>query len=164
MTDEVGAPIADNEVISRIYEAGFWFVPTIAEADIPRETTALKDLLAKAGAAIFAEEMPKERRLAYPMRAQKAKTGTFFTSGSFGWVKFEAAPERIREIEAALKEASQILRFILIQTVRESTLSVPRAPRADSRRERPLAPKDAAASVAVSETELERSLEKIIAE
>ena len=63
-----------------------------------------------------------------------------------------------------LKDAPQILRFVLIKTVRESTLSVPRAPRADVWRERPLAPKTATASVVVSETELEKSLEKIIAE
>ena len=153
-----------DETDARIYEAGFWFLPTIAEADIPRETTALKDLLVKAGASIFAEEMPKERRLAYPMRAQKVKTGEFFTSGSFGWMKFESTPACIKPIETALKDAPQILRFVLVKTVRESTLSVPRAPRADFRRERPLAPQTVTASVAVSETELEKSLEKIIAE
>ncbi len=153
-----------DEKNSRIYEAGFLLVPTLPEADLPREVTALKELLEKAGAQIIAEEMPKTRTLAYPMRPRTGgKPGELFSSAYFGWVKFEVSAEKIKGIEAALNGVLSLLRFLVVKTVRESTLSVPRAPRAEFKRERASAPKGAPASPAVSETELDKSLEKLIA-
>ncbi len=166
MAEETEKLVEDSDTTPRIYEVGFLLVPTLPEADIPREMTSLKDELLKAGAEMIGEEMPKMRVLAYPMRPKKGgKPGEHFTSAYFGWVKFELPSTRIKGLEETLHTLATILRFIVVKTVRESTLSVPRAPRQEFRREGvSTAPKDAPASVVVSETELDKSLEKLIAE
>ncbi len=166
MVEEIEKSAENEEATPRIYEVGFLLVPTLPEADIPREMTSLKDELQKTGAQMIGEEMPKMRVLAYPMRPKKGgKPGEHFTSAYFGWVKFELSAGRIKGLEETLHNLATVLRFIVVKTVRESTLSVPRASRQEFRREgAPTAPKDAPASVVVSETELDKSLEKLIAE
>ena len=72
----------------------------------------------------------------------------------------------MKTIENTLKKDEKILRFILFKTVRESTLAAPRAPRASIPKAPPVIPRAPAAPVhtVVSETELQKSLEKIISE
>ncbi len=166
MTEEAEKLAEHEETTPRIYEVGFLLVPTLAEANVPRETMLLKDELLKAGAQVMSEEMPRLRTLAYPMRPKRGgKPGEHFTSAYFGWVKFELASERIKSVEEALQGLAKVLRFIVVKTVRESTLSVSRAPRQEFRRDgAATAPKDAPPSVVVSEAELDKSLEKLIAE
>ncbi len=148
---------------NRIYEVGYLFVSTIPAEEVPREVTALKDLLEKEGASVFAEEFPKLRQLAYPMHKRSGGAYQTHASGYFGWMKFDASGEAVTRIEKSLRLFARVLRFILVKTVRESTLLLPRVPRSP-RPERRDAPKDAAPPVPVSEAELEKSIEKLIAE
>ncbi len=148
---------------NRIYEVGYLIVPAVSEEELPREVTALKDVLEKEKAVVIAEEFPKFRPLAYPM--QKRVPGGYqkHLNGYFGWVKFEAPGESVQRIDEAFKTNEKVLRYMLIKTVREATMSSPRPMRAPqtSRKE---APKDAPASAPVSEVELDKSIEKLIAE
>ncbi|MDO8521169.1 MAG: 30S ribosomal protein S6 [bacterium] len=148
---------------ARIYEVGYLIVPTVTEEELPREVTALKDVLEKEKAAVIAEEFPKLRALAYEMQKRSAGAYQNHTSAYFGWVKFEGTAESIRAIEQAFKQNEKVLRYLLIKTVRENTMSAGRPPRAP-RVERKEAPKDAAPSAPVSEVELDKSIEKLIAE
>lgn len=151
---------------SRIYEVGYLIVPTVSEGELPREVTTLKDTLDKEKAVTISEEFPKLRALAYTMQKRAGEKYEKHSNGYFGWVKFDAQPEAIRRIEALLKRAEKVLRFLVIKTVRENTMTVPRAPRLETRRLRE-APKSAphqTPGTPISEQELEKSLEKIIAE
>lgn len=152
----------EEEKENRIYEVGYFLVATISEAELPREVTSLKDALDKENAVIIAEEFPKLRPLAYPMQKRVGEGYQTHMGGYFGWVKFESTPESALRIEQEFKRSERVLRYIFIKTVREQTLTAGR-PRID-RRERKEAPKDAPASSPVSETELDKSLEKLIAE
>lgn len=147
---------------NRIYEVGYLIVSTVSEEALPREVTALKDALDKEKAIIISEEFPKQKPLAYPMQKRVGEGYETHTSGYFGWVKFECTPESALRIEQEFKRNERVLRYLLIKTVREQTLTSGR-PRVD-RRERKEAPKDAPASAPVSEIELDKSLEKLIAE
>lgn len=149
---------------SRIYEIGYLLRPTIAAEEVPREVTAIKDLLEKEDAVVFAEEFPKLRQLSYGIRKKTSGGHQTIGSGYFGWMKFEGSSEAAKRVDAHLKQLGNLLRFILIKTVRENTLA-PR-PRPEIRRERKEAPKPVPipASVPISEAELEKSLEKIIAD
>lgn len=165
MTDESSTQTEESDGVARIYEVGFLLVPTLPEADVPREFGLLKEMLEKGGAEVIGEEMPRSRILAYPIRPRKVgKPGEYFKSAYFGWVKFSLDAQRIKEIETACETMEKILRFLVVKTVRESTLSVQRVARQEFRRDGAVAPKDAPASVVVSETELDKSLEKLIAE
>jgi hypothetical protein len=83
--------------------------------------------------------------------------------GYFGWVKFEVSAGSAKTIEQELKRNEKLLRYILIKTVREHTLTQGRPVRA-FRTERKEVPKDAPASAPVSEVELDKSIEKLIAD
>ncbi len=147
---------------NRVYEVGYLIVPTVSEEALPREVTALKDALDKEKALIISEEFPKSKPLAYPIQKRVGEGYQTHTSGYFGWIKFECAPESALRIEQEFKRSERVLRYLLIKTVREQTLTSGR-PRLD-RRERKEVPKGAPASAPVSEIELDKSLEKLIAE
>ncbi len=168
MTDEIvknEAPVSlgsDGEVLSRIYEVGYLLVPTISEEELPREVTALKDVLEKEKVAIISEEFPKLRPLAYFMQKRAGGVYQKHTNAYFGWVKFEASPESVLRIDLACKSNEKVLRYIVVKTVREQTLTMGRT--RTERRERKEVPKDVPVGVPVSEAELNKSIEKLIAE
>jgi ribosomal protein S6 len=147
---------------NRIYEVGYLILPTVPEGDVPREITAIKDALDKEKASIISEEFPKFRPLAYPIEKRVGEGYQKYANGYFGWVKFETSAKSALRIEQEFKKNKSILRYLLIKTVREHTLTAGR-PRVD-RRERREAPKGAPASAPVSEAELDKSIEKLIAE
>ncbi len=153
-----------EETETRIYEIGYLIVASVAENDVPREVTAIKDILEKEGAKVFAEEFPKFRPLTYPMKKHISGAYQTFTNAYFGWVKFEAEGESVLRIEAEMKRNLNILRYLLIKTVREHTLVGARPPRQDGPRPKREAPTAAAPSAPVSEAELDKSIEKLIAD
>lgn len=155
-----------DEKTKRIYELGYHIVPTVSEEAVAAEVTILKDVLAGAQAQIISEGFPKFRPLSYPMRKASGGKQTDFLNVYFGWLKFETSSEAVKSIALAVRKNDKILRFIIFKTVRESTLSMPRAPRANIFKPSPRAPRVSveSAHAPVSETELEKSLEKIIAE
>ena len=153
---------AGEQKEARIYEVGYLVVPSVSEEELPREVTALKDVLEKEKAAVISEEFPKLRALAYPMQKRVGGEYQKYQNAYFGWVKFEVSAESVKRIEQTFKQSEKVLRFILVKTVREQTVTLGR-PRI-SRPERREAPKDAPASAPVSETELDKSIEKLIAE
>lgn len=157
---EESEEVAEN----RIYEIGYLLVASIAENDVPREVTVIKDLLEKEGIKVFAEEFPKFRPLTYPMKKHIAGAYQTFTNAYFGWMKFEMTGDKVARIEEELKRNANILRYLFIKTVRESTLVGARPPRTDGPRPKREAPTEATPSAPVSEAELNKSLEKLIAE
>lgn len=170
MADDItkeGNTVSDSSSVeeqkeARIYEVGFLVVPSVTEEELPREVTALKDALEKEKATIISEEFPKLRALAYPMQKRVGGGYQKYQNAYFGWVKFEVSAESAKRIEQAFKQSEKVLRYILVKTVREQTLTMGR-PRM-GRPERKEVPKDAPASAPVSEVELDKSIEKLIAE
>ena len=127
---------------TRVYEVGYLLVPTGVENDVSREVTTIKDILEKEQVAIISEEFPRFRPLAYPMRKRKrlaasvpahnehaggssVEAGGYdvYTNGYFGWIKFEADGARTQRIDKSLREQPEVLRYIIVKTVRENTLA-----------------------------------------
>jgi len=108
---------------SKVYEVGFHIIPRVSEGDIPAEVEKVKSILSTNGASVIAEEMPRMTQLSYGMA--KAATGKReeFTSAYFGWVKFECDAAVINTITAEVAALPNVLRSIVVSTVRESTLS-----------------------------------------
>src|SRR3989338_5498231 len=71
----------------RVYEVGFLIVPTVTEEELPREVTAVKDVLDKEKASVIAEEFPKFRALTYGMQKRVGGAYQTHTNAYFGWVK-----------------------------------------------------------------------------
>ncbi|MEK7662425.1 MAG: 30S ribosomal protein S6, partial [Patescibacteria group bacterium] len=117
--------------------------------------SSFKAAIAENGGAEIAEDFPKLRDLAYPIQKTIGHTKEAFGNAYFGWIKFEIGSENIPLIEKMLKDEDSVIRFILISTVRENTLSSRRAPgRPAVRSEKP----------PMSEEEIEKTVEALVAE
>jgi ribosomal protein S6 len=106
----------------KIYEIGYLLVPTIPEEGAPGEAQNIKNLLESKGAAFITEDQPKMRLLAYDMVQVIGSEHRKYDKAYFGWVKFEAETTAIPNIRTELEKNNQILRFIIIETVRENTM------------------------------------------
>lgn len=103
-----------------VYEVGYHIVSSVAEEGVPAQVEAIKGLLTKA--EIIAEEAPKLIDLAYTIAKQVGGIRRRYDKAYFGWVKFVLEPEAIQEVKKQLDGMENVLRFILIKTVRENTL------------------------------------------
>lgn len=119
----------ENKVEAKlgVYEVGYIMVPSIAEENLGGEVTAFKDTLSDAGVAFISDEYPKMMELSYEMSRSIANKKHKFSYGYFGWVKFECTSLQASAIKDMLDKNEKLVRYLLIKTVRESTMSVKRA-------------------------------------
>ena len=111
----------------KIYEVGYHIISSVAEENISAEVAKVKAYLAKEKAIILSEEEPKLRPLAYNIK--KATGGIYKTydKAYFGFIKFELGEEGdITKIDEKMKANENILRYIVLKTVRENTMYSPK--------------------------------------
>lgn len=122
--ESVGTDLSAGVDKVTVYELGFHIATTLPEEKLPAEVTAVKDVLEKAGVEFISEEFPKLVSLAYTI-VKKTQSGTMkFDDAYFGWVKFAVDSGKLAEIKAGLESNSNIVRFLIIKTVRENTMPV----------------------------------------
>ncbi len=112
----------DTENDVRIYELGYWFVPTIAESAVEDQVTELKNHLTSKGSVIISEETAYLREIAYEMCKVIQNKNHYFTEGYFGWIKFEMDPAHAETLRKELELDPNIIRSLITQTVRENTV------------------------------------------
>ncbi len=157
----------EKETDAKVYELGYHLLPTLSEGDIAHEVSSLKSQIERRGGVILAEEAPKMIDLSYTMSKENAGKLVKFNTTHFGWVKFEMAPLMAAELKADAGGNSNILRHLLITTVRESTMA-PRRMVAGVREVTPtttlrkLVKEEA--QVPVSEAELDKKIEELVGE
>jgi ribosomal protein S6 len=126
----------EKETRTGIYEIGYLLVPSITEENLGAEVTSFKDNLLKHNVTFISEEFPKMIELAYEMTRSISNKKQKFSYGYFGWVKFECSPKEADIIKNELEKDEKIIRFLLIKTVRESTMSPKKSFKQDSSRRR----------------------------
>ena len=119
-----------------VYEVGYIMVPSITEESLGGEVTSFKDSLTEKGAIFISDEYPKMIELAYEMTRSINNKKQKFSYGYFGWVKFECTTLQAKEIKEDLDKNEKLVRYLLIKTVRENTMSVKRVYKTDSARRR----------------------------
>ncbi len=120
------AKVAKNNE-EKIYEIGYHLVSSISEENVPSEIAKIKEVLSKEKANIISEEDAKLRPLAYSIKKGFGGVYKTYDKAYFGFIKFELPEEsQIEEINKKLKANDNILRFLLIKTVRENTMYSPR--------------------------------------
>ena len=144
----------EEKGIKAIYELGYLLVPSLNDEEVAAHIADIKASLARAGAELIAEEAPVLRGLAYAMTKTSANKKSSFDQGFFGWVKFELERESTPLLEGSIAERDDVIRFLLIETVRENTMR---------RRERPIE-RRAVLGEKLSEEEIERSIEALVKE
>lgn len=154
------------ESLQRIYEVGFHIVPGVSEDKIWAKVSAIKENLDRIKAVVVSEEAPRMRALSYAI--QKSIGGRYqnFSQAYFGWIKFEADAAGVFLFKEALEKNENILRFLIVKTVRENTMTAPRVPifrRSETETPKREETKEAAAAK-VSEAELDKAINAAIAE
>ncbi len=119
--------IENSDSKSSIYEVGYIMVPSIPEENLGGEVSSFKDSLSDMGATFISDEYPKMIELAYEMSRSVANKRQKFTYGYFGWVKFECNTKNGKAIKESLDKNEKLVRYLMIKTVRESTMSTKRA-------------------------------------
>ena len=117
----------EKEARLSVYEVGYIMVPTIAEEGLGEEVTLFKDMFTENGAVFISDEYPKLIELAYEMTRSINNKKQKFSYGYFGWVKFECSTVQAKIIKDILDKNEKLVRYLMIKTVRENTMSVKRA-------------------------------------
>jgi len=112
----------------QIYEEGFHILPTVPEEKLQEAVSKLEDSIAQNGGSIISEEFPKMKVLSYEIKKRIETKYLSFNKAYFGWIKFEVPRASISKIKEEIKNNQNILRFIIIKTIKENTMHTPRSP------------------------------------
>lgn len=105
----------------RVYELGYHLVPTLSSEQIPEASGAVRGMIEQISKDIIAEELPVFIDLAYQIVKTVDHKNKRFNEAYFGWIKFEALPAGIAELEESLKKNDNVLRYLVVKTIRENT-------------------------------------------
>ena len=124
MTEEVKTEDTSvDETETQIYEVGFHIVSSVSEDSVSVEAEAVKSLIEKSGGVFIADEFPKKISLAYTITKEIEGKKQRFDTAYFGWIKFEMKTDSIINLKEGMEANKNILRFLIIKTVKESTLA-----------------------------------------
>ncbi|KKW37152.1 MAG: hypothetical protein UY81_C0002G0010 [Candidatus Giovannonibacteria bacterium GW2011_GWA2_53_7] len=153
-------PVMEIAKDPQIYEVGYHIVPIVGEDNLGARATAVRDMIETRKGVILSDEFPKSMDLAYPMVKIAENKRATYTSSYFGWFKFQAEPSAIRAIETDLKADNNIMRFMLVKTVRENTMS-PKKPLRPTREEgRENGPREE--KPVMSEAEMDKTIDDLV--
>ncbi|MDO8575535.1 MAG: 30S ribosomal protein S6 [bacterium] len=105
----------------RIYEIGYIIVPTVPEEKVTGEVSSITSLITDHKGEVIGSESAEKKALAYEMIKKIGTTNHRFKEGYFGWVKFEMPQDEIAKVKVSLDANKNVLRFLLINTIRENT-------------------------------------------
>jgi ribosomal protein S6 len=152
----------DNERL--VYEIGYHLLPTVDESSLQTESDQIRSLITGKDGVVISEEAPKMITLAYDITKSVNTKRQSYNRAYFGWIKFEAEPSSIVEIKTKVDGMSNILRFMIIKTVKADTMRPHKVSsfKKDS-------PKDEGEEVKeeskeVSEEEIDKSIDELLVE
>ena len=105
-----------------IYEVSYLLLSSLALEQVPNSTMKIKDAIMKLDGTMISLEDPVLIDIAYPMTKIIGTTHHKCDRGYFGWMKFEISKDRIEAIKKVLDTSDDVLRYLIIKTVRENTL------------------------------------------
>jgi ribosomal protein S6 len=143
--------IDDKTDSLQVYEIGFHVLPTVDESSVEGEVTVIKNLIIKHEGTIISESFPTLINLAYTITKTVGIGNKDFDKAYFGFIKFEVTKSEIEAINKSLQVNPNILRFIIVKTVKENTLYYAKEQRSNKESE-PLA----------SDAEIDKSIEELI--
>lgn len=118
----------ETTVDSRVYEISFIFDNRLDEGTALEKSNALKQSIATLGGSFISEEAPYMRELAYEMIRVINNVNVRFSEGYFGWIKFEMSPLKVKQFEAPVALDEEIVRYLVVSTVKDNTVFTKRAP------------------------------------
>jgi ribosomal protein S6 len=107
---------------SKVYELGFHLSPAVPMSAVAGEIEKIKAKIIEFGGSIIASEDPVMTPLAYPMSYLLAGKKTIVNQAHFSWVKFDLDKNKALSLKTFLDQFPHLVRFLLINTVKESTM------------------------------------------
>ncbi|MCK9345293.1 MAG: 30S ribosomal protein S6 [Candidatus Pacebacteria bacterium] len=147
----------------RVYELGYHLVPTLAVEQIPAASGAVRGMIEQISKDIIAEELPVFIDLAYTVIKTIDHKNKRFDQAYFGWVKFEANPEGIATLEEALKKDENVLRYLVVKTIKENTFIAKKFTPAKAKAEAEETVAEEVATEAVAEEAIDKAIEELVA-
>ena len=110
------SPVNDNQ----IYEIGFLLSPFLPEVEAAEKLESLiKGKILVSKGVVLSSLGPKMIPLAYPMAKVVDNKKTVYRDAYFGAVKFELLPSEIVALALEWKRAPEIIRHLVIKTIKE---------------------------------------------
>ncbi len=107
---------------TKVYEVGYLLLPNIEESKVPEESSKIRDIIENNKGLFLSEGAAELKTLTYPMTKAISGKKQKFDDGYFGWIKFEGNSEMITSVKNELDKFDNILRYLLIITVKENTV------------------------------------------
>lgn len=104
----------------KVYEVGYLLLPIIEESNIQTEANNIREIIEKNKGMFLSEEAPQMRGLTYSMTKAISGKKQKFDEAYFGWIKFEGYAENMKDIKESLDKSESILRYILINAIKEN--------------------------------------------
>lgn len=145
----------------QIYELGYHVMPNLSEEELAKVVEGIKTGLSKMEAEIIADQYPQGMVLAYDLVKEIENKNYKFKNSFFGWVKFELETAMLEGFKASIDKNLNILRSIIVKTVRESTLATPKLAHKGMPR-RPIA--EAEVGTPMDEVAVDKKIDEMIEE
>lgn len=152
---------------TQIYELGYHLLPIVAEEDVYREVSQIHSLILDNRGSVIAEATPLMRPLSYDIPKKVETKNLKFNKAYFGWIKFETDGSQILNLKNKIEALPNILRFIIIKTVRENTLHTLKAPmfkRENNKENKSEVSLETVEKTPTSEAEIDKSIDALIIE
>ena len=117
---------ANSSETRPIYEVGYQVAPSSDEAAATKVTEAIRAQLEKNDAEIINEGAPTRMRLAYTVERVTTGKHEKFDEAYFGFIKFAVDREHVVLLQEMLHNNHEILRSLIVETVREDLINAPR--------------------------------------
>lgn len=159
----------ENDILtegnSRVYELGYLLVPSLSEEDVPVTFGNLKELIYSFGGVAISDEMPKMMTLAYPMVKVVANIRNKFKTAYFGWIKFTMDSDKVLKLKKKLDLDPNIIRFLILKTVRENTINTKRFSRGEFAHRKTKIEKSKSDEIAVpiNKEEIDKEIDAMVA-
>jgi len=155
----------EKESQNNIYEVSFLLVPAIAESELGKEFSAIKGVIEKAGGTFISEDTPKLKVLAYEIKKKTDNVYHKYTSGYFGWVKFEFDNSNLVKLEKSLETNANVIRFLIIRTVKDNTMiGLKVATKSENVGKTRKTDAPVGSEPKIDEAEVDRTIEELVAE
>ena len=148
-----------------VYEIGFHIAPIVGDEKLAYEVSEIKGLLEKIKAETISEDFTRLKVLAYPLSKVISGSKKTFKEAYFGWIKFEADAEAVTEFKNEVEKLSNVLRFLIIKTVKENTLYGNKfAPKYEGKPKKEEEKKAEEPKGPINEAEIDKTIEDLVIE
>lgn len=145
----------------RVYEIGYHLLPTVDESKILEEVSKIKSFVEENGGSFVGEGFPKITNLSYDIHKNVNSKNLAFNKAYFGWIKFYMDTEKILAIKSKIDNMPNILRYIIVKTVKEETMHTPKIPSFKKESEKKTN-NQAVEEIKVSEEEIDKSIDELV--